>query len=91
MKKKILIGAALSVGYLILCRLMRGYWALEGDLIVIAMATAAYLILDKMPERDREGRNNEPTYIKVAKGTDGIEKGQLKGKGACLREQNMRR
>ena len=74
MKKKILIGAALSVGYLILCRLMRGYWALDGDLIVIAMATAAYLILDKLPERDQEEKNNEPTYIKVAKGTDGIEK-----------------
>ena len=44
------------------------------DLIVIAMATAAYLILDKLPERDQEGKNNEPTYIKVAKGTDGIEK-----------------
>ena len=72
--KKIIIGTALAAGYLILCRLMRGYWALDGDLIVIAMATAAYLILDKLPERDQEEKNNEPTYIKVAKGTDGIEK-----------------
>ena len=72
--KKLIVGTILAVGYLILCRLIRGYWALDGDLIVIAMATAAYLILDKLPERDQEGKNNEPTYIKVAKGTDGIEK-----------------
>lgn len=52
--KKIIIGTAFAAGYLILCRLMRGYWALDGDLIVIAMATAAYLILDKLPERDQE-------------------------------------
>ena len=72
--KKIIIGTALAAGYLILCRLMRGYWALDGDLIVIAMATAAYLILDKMPERDQEEKNNEPTYIKVARSTHGIRK-----------------
>ena len=46
--KKLIVGTALAAGYLILCRLMRGYWALDGDLIVIAMATVAYLILDKM-------------------------------------------
>ena len=50
--KKLIVGTALAAGYLILCRLMRGYWALDGDLIVIAMATAAYLILDKLPERE---------------------------------------
>ncbi len=72
--KKLIVGTALAVGYLILCRLMRGYWALDGDLIVIAMAIAAYLILDKLPERDQEGRNNEPTYIKVARSTHGIRK-----------------
>ena len=72
--KKLIVGTALAAGYLILCRLMRGYWALDGDLIVIAMATAAYLILDKLPERDQEGRNNEPTYIKVARSTHGIRK-----------------
>ena len=72
--RKIIIGTALAVGYLILCRLMRGYWALTGDLIVIAMAVAAYLILDKLPERDQEGINNEPTYIKVARSTHGIRK-----------------
>nr|DAM74051.1 MAG TPA: hypothetical protein [Caudoviricetes sp.] len=72
--RKIIIGTALAVGYLILCRLMRGYWALNGDLIVIAMAVAAYLILDKLPERDQEGINNEPTYIKVARSTHGIRK-----------------
>ena len=72
--RKIIIGTALAVGYLILCRLMRGYWALNGDLIVIAMAVAAYLILDKLPKRDQEGINNEPTYIKVARSTHGIRK-----------------
>lgn len=72
--KKLIVGTALAAGYLILCRLMRGYWALDGDLIVIAMAVAAYLILDKLPERDQEGKNNEPTYIKVARSTHGIRK-----------------
>ena len=73
--KKIIIGTALVAGYLILCRLMRGYWALDGDMIVIAMAVAAYLILDKMPERDRiPAEDDEPTYIKVAKSTEGIQK-----------------
>lgn len=72
--KKLIVGTALAAGYLILCRLMRGYWALNGDLIVIAMAVAAYLILDKLPERDQEGINNEPTYIKVARSTHGIRK-----------------
>ena len=72
--KKIIIGFALAAGYIFLCYWQRGYLNLMSDLIVIAMATAAYLILDKMPERDQKRRNNEPTYIKVAKGTDGIEK-----------------
>lgn len=72
--KKIIIGFALVAGYIFLCYWQRGYLNLMSDLIVIAMAIAAYLILDKLPERDQEGKNNEPTYIKVAKGTDGIEK-----------------
>lgn len=72
--KKLIVGTALAAGYIFLCYWQRGYLNLMSDLIVIAMATAAYLILDKMPERDQEEKNNEPTYIKVAKGTDGIEK-----------------
>lgn len=72
--KKLIVGTALAAGYIFLCYWQRGYLNLMSDLIVIAMAVAAYLILDKLPERDQEGKNNEPTYIKVAKGTDGIEK-----------------
>ena len=72
--KKLIVGTALAAGYIFLCYWQRGYLNLMSDLIVIAMAVAAYLILDKLPERDQEEKNNEPTYIKVAKGTDGIEK-----------------
>lgn len=74
--KKLIVGTALAAGYLILCRLMRGYWALDGDLIVIAMAIAAYLILDKMSDKDQQPAqaDDEPTYIKVARSTHGIRK-----------------
>lgn len=72
--KKIIIGFALAAGYIFLCYWQRGYLNLMSDLIVIAMAVAAYLILDKLPERDQEGKNNEPTYIKVARSTHGIRK-----------------
>ena len=63
--KKLIVGTARAAGYLILCRLMRGSWALDGDLIVIAMATVAYLILDKMSDKDQQPAqaDDEPTYI----------------------------
>lgn len=46
------------------------------DLIVIVMATAAYLILDKMSDKDQQPAqaDDEPTYIKVARSTHGIRK-----------------
>ena len=63
--KKIIIGTALAAGYIFLCYWQRGYLNLVSDLIVIVMATAAYLILDKMPERDQQSAqaDDEPTYI----------------------------
>ena len=68
--KKILIGAALAAGYIVLCRLARGYWALAGDAIVIIMATAAYLALTQGVRMDKE--KDEPLPVKVAKSSGGI-------------------
>ena len=70
--KKILIGAALAAGYIILCRLARGYWALAGDAIVIIMATAAYLALTKGVQADHRQDEKEPLPVKVARNSGGI-------------------
>lgn len=74
--KKIIIGFALVAGYIFLCYWQRGYLNLMSDLIVIVMATAAYLILDKMSDKDQQPAqaDDEPTYIKVARSTHGIHK-----------------
>ena len=70
--KKILIGAALAAGYIILCRLARGYWALAGDAIVIILATAAYLALTKGVQADHRQDEKEPLPVKVARSSGGI-------------------
>ena len=71
--KKIIIGTALAAGYIILNRLIRGYWALDGDLIVIAMATAAYLLLGKGVENDN-AEDKRPTCVKISEATGALEK-----------------
>lgn len=68
--KKILIGTAIAAGYIILCRLARGYWALAGDAIVIIMATAAYLALTQGVKLD--AKKDEPLPVKVARNSGGI-------------------
>lgn len=70
--KKYIIAAALAAGYIILCRLARGYWALAGDAIVIIMATAAYLALTKGVQADHRQDEKEPLPVKVARSSGGI-------------------
>lgn len=70
--KKILIGTAIAAGYIILCRLARGYWALAGDAIVIILATAAYLALTKGVQADHRQDEKEPLPVKVARSSGGI-------------------
>lgn len=73
--KRLITGTALAAGYIFLCYWQRGYLNLMSDLIVIVMATAAYLILDKMSDKDQQpAQADEPTYIKVARSTHGIRK-----------------
>lgn len=71
--KKIIAGTALAVGYIILCRLTRGYWALSGDMIVIILATAAYIALDMGLNNDKAD-DKPPTYVKVSEATGAVEK-----------------
>ena len=70
--KKIFIGTAIAAGYIILCRLARGYWALAGDAIVIILATAAYLALTQGVKLDAKEDEKEPLPVKVARSSGGI-------------------
>ena len=71
--KKIIAGTALAVGYIILCRLTRGYWALSGDMIVIILAAAAYIALDMGLNNDKAD-DKRSTCVKVAESTGSVEK-----------------
>lgn len=71
--KKYITAAAIATGYLILCRLSRGYWNISGDLIVIAMAAVAWAVLRVGPKRDHSAEEaDEPTPIRIAKASGGI-------------------
>lgn len=71
--KKYIIAATIAAGYIILCRLTRGYWNLTGDVIVIAMATIAWAVLRVGLKRDHSVEEaDEPTPIRIAKATGGI-------------------
>lgn len=75
--KKIIIGAAIAAGYILLCRFSRGYWNLSGDAVVIIMAAAACLLLRKAlgdDQEERDGQADEPLYVRVAKVSGGIER-----------------
>lgn len=75
--KKYITAAAIATGYLILCRLSRGYWNLGGDAIVIAMAAVAWAVLRIGLKRDASAREiDEPTPIRVAKATGGISRSE---------------
>lgn len=70
--KKYIIAAIVAAGYIALCRLARGYWALAGDAIVIILATAAYLALAKGVQADHRQDEKEPLPVKVARNSGGI-------------------
>ena len=71
--KKIIAGTALAVGYIILCRLTRGYWALSGDMIVIILAVAAYIALDMGLNNDKAD-DKRSTCVKVSEAAGTVEK-----------------
>ena len=52
MKKRIIIGIIVAASYIFFCRFIRGYWALDGDMIVISMTAVAYLLLCKGVKND---------------------------------------
>lgn len=71
--KKYIIATAIAAGYIILCRLNRGYWNISGDVIVIAMAAIAWAVLRAGLKRDAYVEEaDEPTPIRIAKATSGI-------------------
>lgn len=71
--KKCIAAAAIAAGYVILCRIARGYWALAGDAIVIIMAAAVWAVLKTGLRRDSGVEEvDEPTPIRIAKATGGI-------------------
>ena len=71
--KKYIIAAIVAAGYIILCRLSRGYWNISGDVIVIAMAAVAWAVLRVGLKRDHSAEEaDEPTPIRIAKASGGI-------------------
>lgn len=75
--KKYIIVAAIAAGYIILCRLNRGYWNISGDVIVIAMAAIAWAVLRAGLKRDAYVEEaDEPTPIRVAKASGGISRSE---------------
>ena len=75
--KKYIIAAVIAAGYIILCRLTRGYWNPTGDVIVIAMAFIAWAVLRAGLKRDAGAREmDEPTPIRIAKATGGISRSE---------------
>lgn len=75
--KKYIIVATIAAGYIILCRLSRGYWNISGDLIVIAMAAVAWAVLRTGLKRDHSAEEaDEPTPIRIAKATGGISRSE---------------
>lgn len=75
--EKYITVAAIAAGYIILCRLTRGYWNLGGDAIVIAMAAVAWAVLRVGLKRDAGVEEaDEPTPIRVAKASGGISRSE---------------
>ena len=70
--KKYIIAATIAAGYIILCRLTRGYWNIGGDLIVIIMAVSAWLIFSAALKRDAIVDDREELPVKVAKASGGV-------------------
>ena len=77
--KKYITAAAIAAGYIILCRIARGYWALAGDAIVIIMAAAVWAALKTGLRRDsgvEEADEPMPTPIRIAKASGGISRSE---------------
>ena len=71
--KKYIMAASAAAAYLVMGRLLRGYWNISGDLIVIAMAFVAWAVLRAGLKRDAGVEEaDEPTPIRIAKATGGI-------------------
>lgn len=71
--KKYIIAASVAATYLVMGRLLRGYWSIGGDLIVIAMAAVAWAVLRVGLKRDAGAREaEEPTPIRITKASGGI-------------------
>lgn len=72
MMRNAIIWAAAAAGYMILNRLVRGYWNLGGDLIVIVMAVSAWLIFRSALKKDAIVDDREELSVKVAKASGGV-------------------
>lgn len=72
MMRNAIIWAAAAAGYMILNRLIRGYWNLGGDLIVIVMAVSAWLIFRSALKKDAIVDDREELPVKVAKASGGV-------------------
>lgn len=71
--KKYIIAASAAAAYLVMGRLLRGYWNIGGDLIVIAMAAISGAVLRTGLKRDADVEEvDEPTPIRIAKASGGI-------------------
>lgn len=71
--KKYIIAASAAAAYLVMCRLLRGYWNISGDVIVIVMAAIAWAVLRVGLKRDADVEEvDEPTPIRIAKASGGI-------------------
>ena len=70
--KKYIIAASAAAAYLVMGRLLRGYWNLGGDLIVIVMAVSAWLIFRSALKKDAIVDDREELPVKVAKASGGV-------------------
>lgn len=74
---KYVIAASAAAAYLVMCRLLRGYWNISGDVIVIVMAAVAWAVLRTGLKRDHSAEEaDEPTPIQIAKATGGISRSE---------------
>ena len=70
--KKYIIAASAAAAYLVMGRLLRGYWNLGGDLIVIVMAVSAWLIFRSALKKDAIVDDREELPVKVDKASGGV-------------------
>lgn len=71
--KKYIIAVSVAAAYLVMGRLLRGYWSIGGDLIVIAMAAISLAVLVTGVKRDTS-KESEELPVKVARASGGVTK-----------------